>query len=129
MKYKNWIGAIWAVMIALIISGCNPFESHADGSVVSIQISPDTITTHGTSLLSLAKGNTQKFVAAIVSSDSNNVDITELANWYSSDNSVVTVSSDGTVTVFFKIVVIICLFIKLLLFLDLSKPLQRVYSS
>ena len=31
--------------------------------------------------------------------------------------------------VFFKIVVIICLFIKLLLFLDLSKPLQRVYSS
>ena len=98
MKYKNWIGAIWAVMIALIISGCNPFESHADGSVVSIQISPDTITTHGTSLLSLAKGNTQKFVAAIVSSDSNNVDITELANWYSSDNSVVTVSSDGTVT-------------------------------
>ncbi|MFM5404513.1 Ig-like domain-containing protein [Aeromonas veronii] len=63
-----------------------------------IDIIPSPILTRGTSTLSLAKGNSQPFIAIGHHTDGSTLDISDSVTWSLSDESVATISDDGLLT-------------------------------
>ncbi|WP_421320182.1 Ig-like domain-containing protein [Aeromonas veronii] len=63
-----------------------------------IDIIPSPILTRGTSTLSLAKGNSQRFIAIGHHTDGSTLDISDSVTWSLSDESVATISDDGLLT-------------------------------
>ncbi|MFQ2056476.1 beta strand repeat-containing protein [Aeromonas veronii] len=88
-------------IFCLFLAGCNPNgafsapQGNNDKKLVSIQISPADITTQGTSNLSIAKGNSQPFIAIAKYSDGTIEDITASAVWSISDDTVATIDRGG----------------------------------
>ncbi|HHQ4886723.1 TPA: hypothetical protein ACSP3N_003331, partial [Aeromonas veronii] len=88
-------------IFCLFLAGCNPNGAFSapqgdnDKKLVSIQISPADITTQGTSNLSIAKGNSQPFIAIAKYSDGTIEDITASAVWSISDDTVATIDRGG----------------------------------
>ncbi|TNI15051.1 Ig-like domain-containing protein [Aeromonas veronii] len=63
-----------------------------------IDIIPSPILTRGISSLSLAKGNSQPFIAIGHHTDGSTLDISDSVTWSLSDESVATISDDGLLT-------------------------------
>lgn len=80
-------------------------EGNKDPSIIDqppelhkIDIIPSPVLTRGTSSLSLAKGNSQPFVAIGHHTDGSALDISDSVTWSSSDGSVATISGNGLLT-------------------------------
>ncbi|MGN5073609.1 Ig-like domain-containing protein [Aeromonas veronii] len=102
------IKEIFTLLFPLILTACGGpsggnDENNKDPSVVlpvlhKIDIIPSPILTRGTSTLSLAKGNSQPFIAIGYYTDGSALDVSDSVTWSLSDESVATISGDGLLT-------------------------------
>lgn len=83
-----------SLLTALLLSGC----SDSGLELTSIQITPDKMTTLGASGLTLAKGNSQPFIAIGTYKNETSADITESVTWWVSDNTIASIDANGIAT-------------------------------
>ncbi len=105
--YKKYLTAMAGAL--LLLTGCGSDEAgngssqqpppgaEANPVLRAIQVDAAPVVTIGSASLTLAKGNTQPFVATALYDDGSKVDITASASWQL-DDSVATIASNGYLT-------------------------------
>jgi len=91
------------LIFTMLLVGCNGSENTSSSenhsaALLRIDIVASPIATKGASLLKLAKGNVQAFIATGYYSDGTVQDITNIVSWATSKVTIATVTSAGLLT-------------------------------